>query len=104
MTTPGGTGTRYVTYSYNPPVLSAPASIIGSEYPKSWYRAPTLRFSPSRCLKPSPNRPSAVRPLVSVYTTHIIPDDKSIPSSACLAYRGGAMLNFAFWGFYALRL
>jgi hypothetical protein len=31
--------------------------------------------------------------------THIIPDDKSIPSSASLAYRDGAMPNFAFWRF-----
>ena len=33
MTTPGAAGTRYVTDSSNPPVLGAPASIIGSELP-----------------------------------------------------------------------
>jgi hypothetical protein len=41
---------------------------------------------------------------VSAYTIHIISDDKSIPSSASLAYRDGAMPNFAFWGFCELRL
>jgi hypothetical protein len=31
MCTPGGAGTRYATRSNNPPVLGAPASLIGSE-------------------------------------------------------------------------
>ena len=35
-----------------------------------------------------------VRRLVSAYTVPIIPDDMSIPSSASLAYRGGAMQPF----------
>jgi hypothetical protein len=33
----------------------------------------------------------------------MIPDDMSIPSSASLAYRGGAMLNFAITEFYEVR-
>jgi hypothetical protein len=37
-----------------------------------------------------------LRNAVSAYTIHIMPDDKSIPSSASLAYRDGAMPNFAF--------
>src|SRR5215203_7236417 len=41
MTTSGGPSTRY---SYNPPVLGAPASIIGSE-PILGQEAPTLRFA-----------------------------------------------------------
>src|SRR5215211_7302833 len=49
MSIPGGTGTRYVTDSSNPPVLGAPASIIGSELP--WLTG----FGPSLCA------PSALR-------------------------------------------
>src|SRR5687768_7039038 len=48
-------------------------------------------------------RANFLRNAVSAYTTHIIPDDKSIPSSASLAYRDGAMPNFAFWAFCELR-
>ena len=49
------------------------------------WEAPALRFAPSRCPKPSP--------LCGCVCVHqnIIPDDMSIPSSASLAYRGGAM-------------
>ena len=42
-----------------PPVLGAPASIMGSEFlrfPRD--RAPALRFAPPRCPKPSPDCPS----------------------------------------------
>jgi hypothetical protein len=43
MTTLGGA--RATTYSYNPPVLGAPASIIGSELPPlPRYGAPVLHF------------------------------------------------------------
>jgi hypothetical protein len=44
-----------------------------------------LRFAPSRCPKPSP-----LCGCVCVHQ-HKIPDDMSIPSSASLAYGGGAM-------------
>jgi hypothetical protein len=53
MSTPGGACTRYVTYSYKPPVLGAPASIIasiiGSELPG--HRALILRFAPPQAPK-----------------------------------------------------
>jgi hypothetical protein len=41
MSTPGGAGTRYATRSNNPPVLGAPASLIGSGLPV--YKASALR-------------------------------------------------------------
>ena len=49
MSTPGGACTRYVTYSYKPPVLGARASIIGSELPG--HRALILRFAPPQAPK-----------------------------------------------------
>jgi hypothetical protein len=38
-----------------------------------------------------------------VYIRNIIPDGRNIPSSASLACRGGAMLNFRFTEFYEVR-
>jgi hypothetical protein len=49
MTTPGGAGTRYVTYSNNPPVLGAPASIIGSELPRARLRPLALPRPDKTC-------------------------------------------------------
>jgi hypothetical protein len=49
MSIPGGTGTRYVTDSSNPPVLVAPASLIGSEL--SYEPGSGPRFAPLLCLK-----------------------------------------------------
>ena len=40
-------------------------------------------------------RSNFLRNAVSAYTIHKTPDDMGIPSLASLAYRGGAMLNFA---------
>jgi hypothetical protein len=51
MTTPGGAGTRYVTYSDNPPVLGAPASLIGSEFLHNPHRR---GLRPSLCPNPMP--------------------------------------------------
>jgi hypothetical protein len=39
-------------------------------------------------------RANFLRNAVSAYTIHIMPDDKSIPSSASQAYRGVAMRHF----------
>jgi hypothetical protein len=57
-----------------------------------------------------PDRPYAVRRLVSAYTIHIMPDNMGIPSSASLANRGGPMqpltlpANFALSEFSDVRL
>jgi hypothetical protein len=48
-------------------------------------------------------RANFLRNAVSAYTIHIISDDKSNPSSASLAYRDGAMPNFAFGVFSEVR-
>jgi hypothetical protein len=71
-------------------VLGASASIMGSELPPPLprYGAPALRSAPPRFPKLSP-----LCGCVRVHQ-HIIPDDMSIPSSAPLAYRGGAMRPF----------
>ena len=66
--------------------LSCPSLAIYG--PGSYGISAFIVLSPSRCPKPSAPAPHGGR---------IIPDDKSIPSSASLAYRDGAMPNFAFW-------
>ena len=53
-----------------PDVLGKPASIIGSEFPKSWYRAPALRSAPSRCPKPSLALTPAAVGLMYTYTNN----------------------------------
>jgi hypothetical protein len=87
MTTPGGAGTPRKACSNFP-----------RAWPTGFYhgvgaltnRAPALRrFAPSRCPKPSP-----LCGCVRVHQ-HMIPDDMSIPSSASLAYRGGAKRSFS---------
>ena len=92
------------------PVLGAPASIIGSELPLlPLYGAPTLRFAPPGCPKPSPNRFVCVGSCVRV-DQHIIPGGVSIPSPVVLALSGRgytdfhASVNFAFIEFSEVRL
>ena len=53
-----------------PDVLGKPASLIGSEFPKSWYRAPALRSAPSRCPKPSLALTPAAVGLMYAYTNN----------------------------------
>jgi hypothetical protein len=68
------------------PVLDASASLIGSELPPlPRYGALALRSAVPQRPKPSP-----LCDCVRVHR-HMIPDEMSIPSSASLAYRGGAM-------------
>jgi hypothetical protein len=54
-------------------------------------RSVCARIAPPRCPKPSPSRTYAARPLCVRVHQGLIPDDMSIPSSAVLLYRGGAM-------------
>jgi hypothetical protein len=71
-----------LSYDISPHVLGPLASLIGSEFP-----LPGLR--PSLC--PGPMRQGVSYVQISVvYIRNTLPDDMSVPSSASLAYQGGA--------------